>query len=225
MAGAHDPTTSMPQSSSSAGSNEAGDFECNICFESARDPAITPCGHLYCWPCLYMWLRGHSQAHDCPVCKALVVEEKVIPIYGRGKNPVDPRSKPVPGVEIPNRPAGQRPETAHPHPSEDANLANVLLGVMGGFMPIASATFNDFGMAAGFGGAFSPLFSVQFHGLPNQSSYGGSTGYRNGYAGQFHNREGRPNREGRRAMQAEDENLTKILLVIFILVLLTFLTM
>lgn len=28
-------------------------FECNICLELARDPVVTLCGHLYCWPCLY----------------------------------------------------------------------------------------------------------------------------------------------------------------------------
>jgi hypothetical protein len=48
------------------------------------------CGHLYCWPCLYRWLRsGHNV---CPVCKAGVTEN-VIPLYGRGKERLDPRSK------------------------------------------------------------------------------------------------------------------------------------
>src|SRR5579862_5295617 len=28
-------------------------FECNICFDAARDPVVTQCGHLYCWPCLH----------------------------------------------------------------------------------------------------------------------------------------------------------------------------
>ncbi|KOO33551.1 ring finger protein 5 [Chrysochromulina tobinii] len=28
-------------------------FECNICLETACNPVITQCGHLYCWPCLY----------------------------------------------------------------------------------------------------------------------------------------------------------------------------
>ncbi|GLJ07950.1 hypothetical protein SUGI_0078200 [Cryptomeria japonica] len=35
---------------------------------------------------------------ECPVCKATVVEDKVIPLYGRGKvGSVDPRTKSVPG--------------------------------------------------------------------------------------------------------------------------------
>ena len=28
-------------------------FECNICLDAARDPVVTQCGHLYCWPCLH----------------------------------------------------------------------------------------------------------------------------------------------------------------------------
>ena len=30
-----------------------GDFDCNVCYDTAREPVVTMCGHLYCWPCLY----------------------------------------------------------------------------------------------------------------------------------------------------------------------------
>ena len=72
-------TIKPPQSSSSrdSGSNDAGDFECNICFELAEDPIVTLCGHLFCWPCLYKWLHIHSRSQECPVCKALIEEEKL----------------------------------------------------------------------------------------------------------------------------------------------------
>ncbi len=56
-----------------------GSFECNICFESAKDPVVTPCGHLFCWPCIYQWLHGHSEHSDCPVCKGEVLEVNVTP--------------------------------------------------------------------------------------------------------------------------------------------------
>ncbi|KAG8384517.1 hypothetical protein BUALT_Bualt04G0126100 [Buddleja alternifolia] len=225
MAEAHDPTTRAAESSSSSGAdgNEAAEFECNICFDLAQDPVITLCGHLYCWPCLFRWLRGHSQSHECPVCKALIEEEKVIPLYGRGKTPTDPRSKPVPGVEIPNRPAGQRPEMVPP--SDDNNFANLVMGLMGGFIPIASATFNNFGMSAGFGGMFSPFFSVQFNGFSGGSGYGGSSGYNYGYNGLFRDGEGQANTEVNQAARADDENLKKILLVILLFVVFAFLTM
>ncbi|KAL6572870.1 hypothetical protein OROHE_002346 [Orobanche hederae] len=210
MAESHNPTNNTPGSS-----NEVGGFECNICFELAQDPVITLCGHLYCWPCLYKWLRGHSRSHECPVCKALIEEENVIPLYGRGKNPTDPRSKPVPGFEVPNRPTGQRPETV---PPLENNFAGLVLGLMGGFVPIASATFNNFGMYAGFGGLFSPIFGVQF------SNFGGSSGYRYGYNGSLSGREGRVNREAAgQPSRADDENLMKILFIIIFCVIFAFL--
>ncbi|SOV74811.1 E3 ubiquitin-protein ligase RNF5, putative [Plasmodium sp. gorilla clade G3] len=61
-------------------------FECNICFDDVRDPVVTKCGHLFCWLCLSAWIKKNN---DCPVCKAEVSKENVIPLYGRGKNSSD----------------------------------------------------------------------------------------------------------------------------------------
>ena len=57
-------------------------FECNVCFDPASNPVVTKCGHLFCWSCLLSWLQ---RAHDCPVCKAGVTRDEVIPIFGRGE--------------------------------------------------------------------------------------------------------------------------------------------
>ncbi|XP_052197784.1 uncharacterized protein LOC127804797 [Diospyros lotus] len=186
-------TSGQPQggqsSSSGGGSNDAGDFECNICFELAQDPVVTLCGHLFCWPCLYRWLRLHSHSHECPVCKAVIQEEKLVPLYGRGKNPTDPRSKPVPGVDIPSRPAGQRPATAPP--PNAINFPNFGFGFMGGFVPMATARFGNFAMSAGFGGLFPSLFNIQVHGFPDATVYGTTSGFPFGFPGGIHGGHGR----------------------------------
>jgi len=84
----------------------AAAFECNICLDVASDAVISMCGHLFCWPCLHTWLETRPQRQICPVCKAGIGKDKVVPIYGRGdSNPKDPRDKP-----LPPRPRGQRPE-------------------------------------------------------------------------------------------------------------------
>ncbi|KAM0071014.1 putative transcription factor C2H2 family [Helianthus debilis subsp. tardiflorus] len=70
------------QESSSSRDNDVLDFHSNICFELVEDPIVTVYGHLFCWPCLYKWLHIHSQSHECPVCKVLIQEEKLIPLYG-----------------------------------------------------------------------------------------------------------------------------------------------
>lgn len=50
------------------------------------------------------WLETRPERQECPVCKAGISREKVVPLYGRGsQKPQDPRLK------TPPRPQGQRP--------------------------------------------------------------------------------------------------------------------
>uniref|UniRef100_A0A8C2S4K0 E3 ubiquitin-protein ligase RNF n=1 Tax=Capra hircus TaxID=9925 RepID=A0A8C2S4K0_CAPHI len=96
-------------SGSSNGAGESGGqdstFECNICLDTAKDAVISLCGHLFCWPCLHQWLETRPNRQVCPVCKAGISRDKVIPLYGRGSTgQQDPREK------TPPRPQGQRPE-------------------------------------------------------------------------------------------------------------------
>ncbi|MBA0581732.1 hypothetical protein E1A91_D03G017900v1 [Gossypium mustelinum] len=173
------PPPSPPCSGSTDNANDAGGFECNICFELAQDPIVTLCGHLFCWPCLYRWLHHHCHCHECPVCKALIQEEKLVPLYGRGKNHTDPRSKLYPGMEIPNRPTGQRPATAPPPPPEANPFGNYGFGLMGGFVPMATTRIGNFTM--GFGGLLPSLFNIQSHGFPDATVYGTTSGFPFGY--------------------------------------------
>ncbi|KAG1676171.1 hypothetical protein FOA52_005012 [Chlamydomonas sp. UWO 241] len=115
---------------------DASAFECNVCLELAKEPVVTLCGHLYCWPCLYRWTQGHCYARGapvlCPVCKAGVEIDQVVPIYGRGSD-FDPRGVKV--EPVPPRPAGQRPVYTPPaqpvvvpaQPGQQQHL-NTLLG-------------------------------------------------------------------------------------------------
>lgn len=212
---------------SANGNGDAGEFECNICFELAQDPVITLCGHLFCWPCLYRWLRLHSHSHECPVCKALIQEEKLIPLYGRGKTQTDPRSKPIPGVEIPNRPAGQRPETAPPPPPpppEAFGFPNFGFRVGGGFLPVMMGGLGNLGMLAGFCGFLPSIFSIQISSFGDarpptttygSTGYGFAQGFPSGYqAGNVHSAP----RTNQRQQQAEDNKLMLIFLIVMFLV-------
>ncbi|KAF8670076.1 hypothetical protein HU200_051269 [Digitaria exilis] len=78
-------------------------FECNICLDPAKEPVVTPCGHLFCWPCLYQWLHAHSAHSECPVCKGEVLEVNVTPIYGRGGEEGDSANP-----DMPPRPRANR---------------------------------------------------------------------------------------------------------------------
>jgi E3 ubiquitin-protein ligase RNF5 len=53
---------------------------------------------------LHQWLETRPNRQSCPVCKAAISRDKVIPLYGRGGSKEDPREK------LPPRPQGQRTE-------------------------------------------------------------------------------------------------------------------
>ncbi|GKD70282.1 zinc finger, RING/FYVE/PHD-type containing protein [Tanacetum coccineum] len=94
-------------------------FDCNICLDVAKDPVLTCCGHLFCWPCFYQVPYVDSVSKECPVCKGEVVDSNVTPIYGNdngngngngnGKN-VDVMQMGS-GVKIPPRPRARRVES------------------------------------------------------------------------------------------------------------------
>ncbi|XP_020607771.1 E3 ubiquitin-protein ligase RNF185-like [Orbicella faveolata] len=97
--------TSTAGASNNEQANANANFECNICLDTAKDAVISFCGHLFCWPCLHKWLETRPNKSVCPVCKAGISKDKVIPLYGRGStNQEDPREK------MPPRPQGRRPE-------------------------------------------------------------------------------------------------------------------
>ncbi|KAF8114504.1 hypothetical protein N665_0036s0037 [Sinapis alba] len=89
-----------------------GDFDCNICLDQVRDPVVTLCGHLFCWPCIYKWTYStnntrrrvdqydNKESPKCPVCKSDVSDATLVPIYGRGQK------IPQSGSNVPNRPSG-----------------------------------------------------------------------------------------------------------------------
>ncbi|KAG8364708.1 hypothetical protein BUALT_Bualt18G0026700 [Buddleja alternifolia] len=98
-----------PESNSSGGG-----FECNICLELVKDPVVTFCGHLYCWPCIYRWISFHDESPDhhnpqCPVCKTEVSQKTLIPLYGRGQSTNSSKDElSGVGVGVPQRPSSPR---------------------------------------------------------------------------------------------------------------------
>lgn len=115
----------IPNSVSSQPMSASGCFECNICLDFAVDPVVTLCGHLYCWPCIYKWLQVDSTStQQCPVCKASLSENALVPLYGRGHS----RKRSQQSVEIPRRPSSVHhqdqsvPESDSPRLTADEDL-------------------------------------------------------------------------------------------------------
>lgn len=100
------------QGSEEAKEDDNADFECNVCFETAKEPVVTSCGHLFCWPCLYQWLHRNLENKECPTCKGELLGCNITPIYGRGSSERGKQSEVgeegKQGFVIPPRPRGSR---------------------------------------------------------------------------------------------------------------------
>jgi len=107
------------------------------------------------WPCIHQWIERQA-VPLCPVCKAGIGADKVIPVYSRGGDRTDPRTA---QPNIPNRPAGQRPQ-----PERQANFANFgnqFGGGIGGGFNGGFGQPQQFHFSAGFG-LFPSMFGLQF---------------------------------------------------------------
>ncbi|KAG0500683.1 hypothetical protein HPP92_000755 [Vanilla planifolia] len=164
------------------------------------------------WSSLLLALPLTMAPRACPVCKAIVEEDKLVPIYGRGKASADPR-KADPGVSIPNRPAGQRPQ-----PLDMSQFANAIPWFMGG-IPLIGATLGNYTFSAAIGGLI-PLLGFQVHGFPDATAYGpAATGFPHGFHPHgFHG--GRAHNYDRHAPQEQqsDVYLKVLLLIVGVLV-------
>jgi E3 ubiquitin-protein ligase RNF5 len=102
----------MDTDAEKAGSGSGGFFDCNICLEMARDPIVTCCGHLFCWPCFYQLSYVDSNAKECPVCRGEVTDTSIIPVYGNGSgdSPRKSELKEI-GLKVPPRPHAHRVES------------------------------------------------------------------------------------------------------------------
>lgn len=77
--------------------NEESDMnkkQCPLCMDFVRQPAATPCGHVYCWNCVHKWIvsdrsgngndRNSNTAENgikCPVCRQLFQQHQIRALY------------------------------------------------------------------------------------------------------------------------------------------------
>eukprot|EP01100_Stratorugosa_tubuloviscum_P004208 TRINITY_DN2045_c0_g1_i1.p1 TRINITY_DN2045_c0_g1~~TRINITY_DN2045_c0_g1_i1.p1 ORF type:complete len:205 (+),score=63.53 TRINITY_DN2045_c0_g1_i1:78-692(+) len=137
-------------------------LECSICFDSAHEPVVTLCGHIYCWSCLFRWLEV---SESCPVCKSGVTKDKVVPIYGKdsanNKNKEE-KDKTEEENKIPQRPQGRRTESTTSRRQQ--HFHNGGFGMFG--EPGFNGQFGGVSFTAGFG-LFPSLFGFQFQTYSN----------------------------------------------------------
>ncbi|XP_059277105.1 E3 ubiquitin-protein ligase RMA3-like [Lycium ferocissimum] len=162
--------------------NVASCFDCNICLDSAHDPVVTLCGHLYCWPCIYKWFQvessGPAGSSKCPVCKARISNSSLVPLYGRGISSLESEpKKSQEDVEIPHRPRAIGTTTPRNSPSPISHLHQRLRPTFqhhrqyipqafGSFAAMAPSSFGEMISARMFGSTGTRVIAY-----PHPSSY------------------------------------------------------
>ena len=108
-------------------------FECTICLETAKEPVLTKCGHMFCWPCIYNWLDSKGGRAKCPNCKNQITKNDLIPVYANDENKENTnRFK-----NIPKRPKAERNPNSDNDDNGSQNFFNFSFGSfgLGGFFP------------------------------------------------------------------------------------------
>ena len=116
-------------------------FECTICLDTAKEPVLTKCGHMFCWPCIYNWLESKNGRAKCPNCKNIITKDDLIPVYANDENKDNTnRFK-----NIPKRPKAERNPNSDREDNDSQNFFNFSFGSfgLGGFFPFMGMNFNN----------------------------------------------------------------------------------
>ena len=122
-------------------SSESGNnFECTICLDTAKEPVLTKCGHMFCWPCIYNWLDSKGGKAKCPNCKNEITKDDLIPVYSNTENKDNTnRFK-----NIPKRPKAERNPNSDNDDSNNQGFFNFGFNSFsfGGFFPFMGMGMN-----------------------------------------------------------------------------------
>ena len=142
-----------------------GLFDCHICQETASEPVVTLCGHMYCWGCIYQWLEVR-EGQQCPICKAAIAPERMVPIYGRGRPQVDPRSHTTVGERsIPTRPPAAIRASAAAPAREGAAAGSTTAAVAAASALRSAAATSESGFGVDFATGYAGDFAATLFGL------------------------------------------------------------
>ncbi|KAH7416003.1 hypothetical protein KP509_14G070800 [Ceratopteris richardii] len=54
-----------------------------------QSPVVSPCGHLFCWRCIYLRMKeDNGDNTTCPICYSRLAESELIPIYDHGSSSI-----------------------------------------------------------------------------------------------------------------------------------------
>ncbi|PSN52013.1 Peroxisome biogenesis factor 10 [Blattella germanica] len=73
------PTQKLSTQVSERGSSDSSTkLRCVLCLEDAKSKSVTPCGHFFCWNCIFEWVQTQQ---ICPVCREKVLPSRIVLLH------------------------------------------------------------------------------------------------------------------------------------------------
>lgn len=60
-------------------------YDCNLCNSIPNEPITTPCGHIFCWPCIFIESSPYHRLIKCHTCSCIFHFKEIVSLMVTNK--------------------------------------------------------------------------------------------------------------------------------------------